>query len=172
VHARWRPGAEVAGRADQQPAARFTDRPAAIREMVRVLRQGGRLAVAVWASLEDTPAYAAFVALLRRLFGGETAQGLSAPFVLGDPQQLRTLLAEAGLAEVAVTTHRGTARFPSIESWVYADVKGWTVADMIDEAGYRRLLHEAQRELYPFTTSDGSVTFSMPGHIGTASKPE
>src|SRR5262245_21700611 len=53
----------------------FADRPAAIREMQRALRPGGHLAVAVWASLDDTPGYAAFVALLRRLFGEETAAG-------------------------------------------------------------------------------------------------
>jgi SAM-dependent methyltransferase len=149
----------------------FTDRHAALREMVRVLRPGGRLVVAVWASFADTPGYAALVALLRRLFGAETAQGLSAPYVLGDPSHLRALLVEAGLPTVEVTTHQGTARFPSIESWVYTDVKGWTIAHMIDEAGYRWLLDEAQRELRPFATGDGRVCFSAPGHIAAATKP-
>jgi ubiquinone/menaquinone biosynthesis C-methylase UbiE len=37
----------------------FENRCAAIEEMVRVLRQGGHLAIAVWDSLENTPGYAA-----------------------------------------------------------------------------------------------------------------
>ena len=33
----------------------FDDRDQALREMLRVLRSGGRLAVAVWDSLDHTP---------------------------------------------------------------------------------------------------------------------
>jgi hypothetical protein len=36
----------------------FEDR-AAIREMLRMVRRGGRVAIAVWSSLEATPRYAA-----------------------------------------------------------------------------------------------------------------
>jgi ubiquinone/menaquinone biosynthesis C-methylase UbiE len=42
----------------------FQDRLAALREMVRVLVPGGRMAVAVWESLENSEAYPIEVALL------------------------------------------------------------------------------------------------------------
>jgi len=149
----------------------FHDRAAAIREMLRVLRPGGRLAVAVWDALERVPAYAAFVALLDRLFGRGTAEALRSPFVLGDPDGLRALFRSGGAPDVEIVTHQGTVRFPTLETWVYADVKGWTASELIDEAGHARLLAEAEHELGAFVLPDGGVSFRMPGHIVIAAKP-
>lgn len=148
----------------------FEDRRAAVEEMVRVLRPGGRLAVAIWDSLENTPGYAVVTELLQRLFGDEVADALRAPFALGDPQHLRALFADAGIPEAKIATHVGTARFPSIKSWIYTDVKGWTLADMIDDAQFELLLEEAEYALRPFVTDQGTVAFNAPAHIVTASK--
>lgn len=149
----------------------FDDRRAALREMVRVLRPSGRLAVAVWDSLDRTPGYAAMTALLQRLFGDDVADALRAPYALGDPRLLQSLCAEAGIPRARVTTEDGTARFPSIRSWVYTDIKGWTLADVLEDAQLDLLLREAERELNRFVTADGAVQFSSPAHIITASKP-
>ena len=65
--------------------------------MWRVLKPGGRLAVAVWDALERTPGYAAMTALLQRLFGERIADALRAPFALGDPEALAALAAQAGI---------------------------------------------------------------------------
>src|SRR5688572_25313586 len=75
----------------------FPDPPSALREMMRVLVPGGRLAVAVWASLTDTPAYAAEVALVERLAGTAAAAPLRAPFVLGDAERLAAHFHAAGI---------------------------------------------------------------------------
>jgi SAM-dependent methyltransferase len=148
----------------------FEDRQGAIREMLRVLKPGGRLAVAVWDSAENSPGYAALMDLLQRLFGEQAADALRAPFVLGDTQTLRALFASAGLPDAQVTTQEGTARFPSIESWVYMEIKGWTLAEMIDDAQYAQLLAEAKRVLKPLADGQGKVSFSAPAHIVTATK--
>lgn len=149
----------------------FDDRPTALREMLRVLRPGGRLAVAVWARLETSPGYAAMTALLQRLFGEQVAGALRAPFVLGDPAGLLSLFAAAGIPDARVRTETGSARFPSIEAWVHTDVKGWTLADLIDEQQYQLLLRTAQSELTGFTNPEGRVAFASPAHIVTATKP-
>lgn len=148
----------------------FEDRVAALKEMWRVLRSGGRLAVAVWDSLDNTPGYAAVTALLQRMFGDRVADGMRAPFSLGDTGDLMPLFAAAGIPDAKLQTMDGTARFPSIESWVHTDVKGWTLADMIDDAQYEALLQAALTEMKCFQRSDGRVEFTAPAHIVSAVK--
>jgi SAM-dependent methyltransferase len=148
----------------------FEDRTAAVREMMRALRRGGRLAVAVWGPLDETPGYAAMTELLQRLFGDDAANALRAPYNLGDGDELRSLFAEAGVTDAEVVTVEGTARFPSIASWVHTDVKGWTLADMIDDGQFRMLRAEAEAELLTFVAPDGTVSFAAPAHIVTAVK--
>src|SRR5262249_12784814 len=90
----------------------FEDRAAALREMIRVARTGGRVAVAVWSSLDAAPGYADVVELLARLFGEEIADALRAPFVLGDRRELEGLCKESGIDRAEIRTVEGMARFP------------------------------------------------------------
>jgi len=148
----------------------FEERSGAVKEMWRVLKPGGRLAIAVWDALEHSPGYADMVALLKRLFGEKIANELRAPFVLGDTKAFGALFEAAGIPKVKIQTQAGGARFPSLESWVHTDVKGWTLADLIDDAQYRTLQAEAARDLKKYVKSDGTVSFAAPAHIATAVK--
>jgi SAM-dependent methyltransferase len=148
----------------------FEDRIAALKEMWRVLKPGGRLAVAVWEALERSPGYAALAALLDRLFGARLAEALRAPFVLGEPETLRALFTRAGIAGTALSTRLGTARFPSLEAWIRTEIKGWTLADLIDEPQFERLRREAGVALQDFVQPDGTVAFASPAHIVSAVK--
>ena len=147
----------------------FEDQRGALMEMMRVLRPGGSLAVVVWDKLENSPGYAAEDQLFQRVFGDEAED--DAPYSLGDQQVLQRLFDSAGVSGADIQTYEGTARFPSIEAWIYADVKGWTMDDAIDDDGYERLLKEAKVDLARFVTADGTVVFPTPAHIVTASKP-
>ncbi len=148
----------------------FDDQRAALREMMRVLRPGGNLAVVVWDKLERSPAYYAEDQLFQRVLGEEYAD--ESPYSLGDLQVLQQLLASAGISDVKIQTHEGTARFSSIDDWIYTDVKGWTIDEEIEDEKYERLLREARQELASFVTPEGTVAFSTPAHIVTASKPD
>lgn len=147
----------------------FDDRHTAIQEMVRVLKPGGRLAIAVWDSLDNTPGYAAMTALLQRLFGNSVAEALEAPFVLGNLHTLQALF-DAVALDVDIHTCQGTARFPSLTSWMFTDIKGWTLADKLDDTQFNLLLKEGKEELQKFVGEDGTVSFSSPAHIVTACK--
>jgi SAM-dependent methyltransferase len=148
----------------------FEEREGALKEMWRVLKPGGRLAVAVWDVLDHSPGYADMVALLQRLFGEKIANELKAPFVLGDKSAFADLLNSAGISGIKIQTPAGSARFPSIQSWVHTDVKGWTLADLIDDKQYRLLQSEAARDLKRYVKSDGTVSFAAPAHVATAVK--
>ncbi len=144
----------------------FSDRPMAISEFARVTRPGGTIALAVWASLAATPGYAAVVELLDDLFGADAADALASPYQLGDADAMRAML-EPAFADVRVEQAPGTARFDSIDDWVRTDVRGWTLADAIDDVQYQRLLAEAHVRLARFADSEGRIAFDAPALIAT-----
>jgi SAM-dependent methyltransferase len=151
----------------------FADRLRALREMVRVLRSGGRMAIAVWDSLDTMPPYAALVALLERLAGSEVAGALRAPFVLGSREDLAALFSEAGVADVKIATHRGEARFPSAQAMVEADLRGWlpAVGVQLTEQLIHRILGEAEKVLKPYLTPERTILFDVQAHIVAGAAP-
>jgi SAM-dependent methyltransferase len=148
----------------------FADQRLSLQEMKRVLRRGGRLAVAVWDSLEHFEGYKELTALVERLHGEQAAAALRVPFSLGDPRLLSSLCVEAGITEVQVERQEGTARFPSLRAWLLTEVKGWVLADRLDDAEFEVLLKDGQESLRPFVAPDGTVVLRAPGYIITATK--
>jgi len=147
----------------------FDDRPKALREMIRVLRPGGKLAVAVWDGLENSDAYPIEVKLIQRVAGETAANALRAPFVLGDREALTALFEESGIESVSVATHNGTSRFPSIRIMVEADLRGWlpVMGVFLSADEMQTILAEAERCLAEYVTEAGQVVFSSPAHIVT-----
>jgi len=151
----------------------FEDRAKSLAEMRRLLKPGGRCAVATWAALDSSPGspgYRDMVALLDRLFGADIANELRGPFLLGDPDEVAAMLRDAGFADVRAELITGEARFPSIERWVFTDVKGWTLADKIDPAQFETLRAAAETEMQRYVQSDGSVRFPNTAIVATGRK--
>ncbi len=147
----------------------FPDRIAALKEMWRVLRTGGRLVIAVWGPFERATGYVLLTEITKRRWGDDAADVLTAPFVLGDQEKVIHLSKAAGIDEVAVELHQGTMKFPSIEVFVETEVKGSPLADSIDEEGYRGVIKEAEDKLQRFVVEDG-VVMPMDAFIITAEK--
>jgi SAM-dependent methyltransferase len=142
-----------------------------IAEMLRVLRPGGRLAVAVWDSLDQVPGYLALAELLRELFGDDVAGSMYAPFTLGDRCELLRLFAGAGAPGAEVRTYPGAVSFASIDAMISTErACVWTLGGMLNDQQFARLRQRAQGALQHFVRSDGSVQFDCPAHIVTWAK--
>jgi ubiquinone/menaquinone biosynthesis C-methylase UbiE len=146
----------------------FENQENAIREMIRVLRPGGSLAVVVWDELKHNPGFAAEDKLWRKVFGEE--MGDDSPHRLGDKIVLEQLFESSGVTGVRTTTHQGSARFDSIEDWIHAGAKGWTADDAVSDDQLKLLLKTAEVDLISFRTAEGSVAFPTSAHIVTAKK--
>lgn len=152
----------------------FRDKHQALREMFRVLKPNGRLAIAVWDSLDRIPAYATAVELLEKKAGKEAADALRAPFVLGDRAELSSLFSGADITDAAIATEKGTARFPSIRIMVEADLRGWlpVMGVFLEEDQIQTILNDAETALRSYAGEDGEMTFDVSAHIVAATKTQ
>ena len=88
----------------QQGLQFFPDRPAALREMRRVLKSGGRAAIAVWAELERNQIFAAFHAALRSTAPNALVELITAPFSWPSGVALKSAAEDAGFRDVRLST--------------------------------------------------------------------
>jgi len=149
----------------------FRDRVVALREMMRVLRPGKRLAVAVCDAVENSAGYAAFARLLDDLFGPTVGASFRAPFALGDSERLLEIADEAGVPNAQVMRRVGQVRFESINAMISAErACAWTLGGVLHNDQFALLLGEAEKALRSFVTADGSIMFDIPVLILTAEK--
>lgn len=148
----------------------FPDRAQALREMARVTRPGGTVAVQVWGSLESQPAYGPFVEVAARHAGPEAINLLGAYWVLGDLDLVSALFEAAGLEITGTHTRIGTARFDSIHQLVKTEVESSPLADRISDEVYRAILKDSRDALRSFRTEAGTAEIPIQGHVITARK--
>ena len=137
----------------QQGLQFFPDRRAALLEMARVTRPNGRIGIAVWANIEQLPAFAGLMHAIADALGADVATRYeSGPWGLPSLADLAAEVAATGLAElraearsIDVVFKGGAARFAETlaASPVAADVAA------LDAAGRKRLADAVAEHLGP-----------------------
>lgn len=148
----------------------FQDPVAALREMKRVLKKGGRLALTVWDSLDNTPGYRTLIGLVDQVCGSKAADLLRLPYSASDLGVLNAWCHEAGFPVIAVNTMEGMAKFDSVPDWLNGEIKHSPLQHLVSDEQFSTLQSQAVKTLRPFTTTDGRVLFHTPAHIATALK--
>jgi ubiquinone/menaquinone biosynthesis C-methylase UbiE len=97
----------------------FADREAALREMRRVLANGGRTLLSVWQGLDKHPFYQTLHESIERRLG---MSGVAEIFALGDAGELNGLLSAAGFRDIDVRPVSMPARFPNPEGFLAGEI--------------------------------------------------
>src|SRR5262245_20210981 len=92
------------------------DMPAAVRELWRLVRPGGKLAITTWGPRFFEPATTAFWNSIREL-RPDLYKGFNPWDRITDPESLRAVLQEGGIDEVTVVAESGSHDVPSPEAW-------------------------------------------------------
>jgi ubiquinone/menaquinone biosynthesis C-methylase UbiE len=162
----------------------MADPLAALLETRRVLRPGGRLALAVWDALAVNPwALEPRLELIERGLApapkheADSADGrpeyTPGPFALGDPERLRELLAQAGFVELRLDAIDVTQRHASFDAFwetmldISRELHDLVLSRREEEIEQIRVSLAAR--LAPHTAVDG--TLAVPGRslVATAS---
>lgn len=160
----------------QQGVQFFADRAASVREMWRVLTDGGRVVLSVWQSLQHHPVYEALLTATARHLGTPLAT-VAVAFALWDAEALRALLHAAGFQRIQVIPRSLIIHLEAPERFVQLTVLGAAtsipVFAQLDAATRTALVEavtgetQAVRQLY---REGNKLTFAMSTHIGIAYK--
>lgn len=158
----------------QQGLQFFSDRAASLREMRRVLTDGGRVVLSVWQTLQQHPIFEAlFEATARHL--SAAISDVALPFSLWDATELRALLSDAGFQRIEITSRSLDIHLPSPEHFVQITVLGAATSipafTQLDTAARSALVDAVTGETEAVSQRyrDGDkLTFPMSTHIAVA----
>ncbi len=150
----------------------LADPETALRETRRVLRPGGRVALAVWDTRERNPLIAAPSAVVVELgLVPASPPGQPGPFALADPEELTDIIATAGFQDIELDTVDLRHEFPSLdEVWEHQRDLSPTInaaSKGLSPADHYRMRDAFDARFATYVADDGSV--AVPGRALVAS---
>jgi SAM-dependent methyltransferase len=153
----------------------FPDQPKALREMRRVVRQSGRVALSVYSSIERTLGVNAFVRALDEVLGPEASRIKRGEHSFADPSQLDSLLRDAGFGLVDVQIVLRTIQFPSVLDYVRFQLLATPMTVLLnDRADLERqsIIESVAAKAAAFSTvsmlDGGRFTFPQEAYVAVA----
>lgn len=157
----------------QQGLQFVEDRPAAVRELGRVLTPRGRAVCVIWRGMEHHQAMQDLNPVLARHLSPDALEGSDAPFWLGDVDEVRKLFTDAAFGNIHLRNHVSEVRFPSARSMLDglmgAHVPAATaIVELSEEA--REAMYRDLEEAFRTYADDDGVMFTMTGLLVHARK--
>lgn len=136
------------------------DPAAAFAETRRLLRPGGRVALAVWGPPERNPFFTAIMmVLVQRGDMSPPEPGGPGPFALANPERLKALLEGAGFADVRIDEVSGRFAIPNVEEYVQviADTAGpiGLAVQALSDSDRQAVTAQCEAALEPFAVDTG-----------------
>jgi len=154
----------------------FPDRELALKEMVRVLKPGGRAGFNVYSTIERTPAAHAFVQALDKYLGADSSRTKRSEHLSCDAQDVGAWAKQAGFDVVNVNTVAKQITFPSMLDYVRFQLTATPMAALLKErvaADRERLIlsiaDEGASRLDPSMLAGGKLTFPQESFVVSAS---
>jgi ubiquinone/menaquinone biosynthesis C-methylase UbiE len=147
----------------QQGLQFYPDRAGALTEMHRALVPGGRIGIAVWTAIDESPPFGALAGALDELDPQLGALYRSGPWSLTSAQELRGLVEGAGFSDARVERHTLPWRIAGGPAALLSTLGAAAVATdvaALDEARHAALADALDRRVSSLVTGDDIVSNS------------
>jgi len=145
----------------------FPDPVAALREMKRVARPHGTVAVLIPGALEANPPYELFVDIVTRHAGAAARSLVTTYFALGDLAGLSGHCESAGLSVTTATTVVGESRFGSVDELCTVEIDSTPLGERLSPAARAGILTDCRSALAQWTTA-GDLRFPFTSNLVVA----